>query len=81
MCEIFGDFFSAITIVRRINVKAAGFEGNQVENLDIAHLAIRDVDEGRDVAAQIEQGVLFDGALVLAKARPGKQCQTKIDSG
>ena len=63
------------------HVKAAGFEGNQVENLDIAQFAVRDVDEGRDVAAQIEQGVQFDGALVLAKARPGKQCQTKIDSG
>ena len=44
-------------------------------------LAIRDVNERRNTAAQIDQRMKFDRPLVLAKARPWKQRQTQIDRG
>ena len=45
------------------------------------HLAVADVDEGRDVVAQIEQRVQFDRRLGRAKRCPRKHRQAKIDSG
>jgi len=44
-------------------------------------LAIRDMNERRDIAAQIEQSVQLDRRLLLAKARPRKQRQAQIDGG
>jgi hypothetical protein len=43
------------------------------------HLAVGDVNEGRDRAMQIEQSVHFDSGLMLAESGPGKKRQTKID--
>src|SRR6267378_8402906 len=34
-----------------------------------------------DVAAQVEQGVEFDGAFVFAELGPGKKREAQIDSG
>ena len=42
-------------------------------------LAVRDVDEARDVAAQVEQGVHLHGRLGGAKVCPWKQRQAQID--
>ena len=44
-------------------------------------LAIRDVDECWDVAVRIEQGVHFDGGLMVSELRPRKQRQAEIDGG
>ena len=52
---------------------------NQVEHVDVVHLASRDMDENGNRTAQIDDGVGFDGRLGRAEIRPGKQCQTKID--
>src|SRR2546425_5186343 len=38
-------------------------------------------DYRRNVAAQVEQRMQFDGAFALAKVGPGKQRQAEIDSG
>ena len=43
--------------------------------------AIRDVNEARDIAAQIEQGVQFDRCRARLVRRPGKQRQAQIDGG
>ena len=44
-------------------------------------LAVRDVDEARDVATQIEQGVHLHRRLRGAKVRPWKQRQAQVDGG
>ena len=53
----------------------------QVEHVYFVELAIGDMQERRDVAAQIEQCVQFHGRFGLAKRRPGKERQTQIDRG
>ena len=45
------------------------------------NLAVRNADEGRDVAAQVQQRVQFDGGLVLAEPGPREQRQTQVDGG
>ena len=52
-----------------------------IEDVDLVHLAVADVDEGRDVAAKIEQRVQFDRRLGAAKWRPRKHREAQIDSG
>ena len=61
------------------DVEAAGLEGDLVENVYVVEFAVGDMDEGRNVAPQIEQRVEFDRPLVFAKARPGKKRQAHID--
>ena len=63
------------------DVETARLDEQQVEHVDIVQLAIADVDEGRNGAAQIEQGVQFDGRLVGTKRRPVEQAQAEIDGG
>src|SRR5205085_9476680 len=48
---------------------------------DIVKLAVADVDERRDHAAQVQQGVHLHRSLGRAKRRPVEQAQTKIDRG
>jgi hypothetical protein len=63
------------------DVETARLDEQQVEHVDIVQLAIADVDEGWNGAAQIEQGVQFDGRLVGTKRRPVEQAQAEIDGG
>jgi hypothetical protein len=49
--------------------------------VNVVLLAVRDVDEARDVAAQIEQGVHLHRRLGGAKVRPWKQRQAQVDGG
>jgi len=52
-----------------------------VEDFDIVHLAVADVNKTWDRSTQIHQGVKFDGGFCRAKRRPRKQTQTQIDGG
>ena len=61
------------------HIEAARLEDHQVEDIHVVQLAIRDVDERRDVASQVEQGMQLDRRLFLAEARPRKQRLTQID--
>src|SRR5712691_8439378 len=61
------------------NVEGAGLGQQLVEDVDLVHLAITNVDEGGDVAAQIQQRVQLDGRLGQAERRPRKYRQTEID--
>ena len=63
------------------DIETAGLEGDPVENVHIVELAIGDMDEGRNVAPQVEQRMEFDRALAFAKAGPGKERQAQIDGG
>ena len=45
------------------DIEGAGLGLEKIENFDIVHLAIADVDERGDAAAEIEQRVQFDGCF------------------
>ena len=47
--------------------------------MNIVQLAIRNVDEARDVTAQIQQRVHLDRRFGGAEMRPRKDRQTKVD--
>lgn len=63
------------------DVETAGLEGDPVENVHVVELAIGDMDEGRNVAPQVEQRMKLDRPFVFAKARPWKERQAQIDGG
>src|SRR5215204_1105004 len=63
------------------DVDGARFREQQIEDVNVLQLAVRDVDEARDVAAQIEQRVHLYRRLGGAKVRPWKQRQAQVDGG
>ncbi len=63
------------------DVKRPGFGNDLVENVHIVHLAIADVDEAGDVAAQVEQRMQLDRRLGRTKRCPWKYRQAQIDGG
>ena len=58
---------------------APGFREQQVEGMDVVEFAVRDVDEARDVAPEIEQGVHFHRRLGRPEMRPRKDRQAEIN--
>lgn len=63
------------------DVESAGFGNQQIEHVDVVDPPVGDMDEGRDGAAQVEQGVHFDRALAALKVCPRKQRQAQVDGG
>ena len=47
--------------------------------MDVVHFSIGDVDEVRDIAAQIEQGMHLYCGLGRAEVRPWEDRQARID--
>ena len=50
-----------------------------VQHIDLVRLAIGDVNETGNIAAQVPQGVQLDSRLGRAKRRPGEYRQTQVD--
>ena len=63
------------------HIVGAGFDDQQVQDLDIVQLAVGDLDKGRDGAAQVQEGVQFDGTFGTAEASPREEAQAEIDGG
>ncbi len=63
------------------DVKRTGLGDQLIEDMNLVHLAIADVEEGRDIAAQIEQRVQFDRSLGGTERCPRKYRQAQIDGG
>src|ERR1700748_3206878 len=61
------------------DVDRARLGKQQVERVNVVQFAVRDVDEARDVAAQVQQRVHLDRRLGRAEMRPRKDRQTKVD--
>ncbi len=51
-------------------VVGAGLDDQIVQGIDLVHLAVADMNKCGYGAAQIEQGVQFDGRFVCSKRRP-----------
>jgi hypothetical protein len=61
------------------HVIGSRFWQEQIEHVDIVHLAVGNMDKAGDISAQIEQRVKFDGRFRRSKRCPGKHRQTQID--
>src|ERR1035437_1324008 len=62
-------------------VERAGLDRQQVQDPDIADAAAGNMHKTRDIAAQVQQRVQLDGALVPAELGPGKQRKAKVHGG
>jgi len=61
------------------HVEGAGLQAEHVQHVHVVQLAVADVDEGGNGAAQVQQRVQLDGRLGGAKRRPVEQAQAQID--
>ena len=61
------------------DVEGAGLDKQQVQHIDVVHLAVGDVDESGDRSPQIEQRVQLHGRFGGAKQRPRERGQAQID--
>ena len=61
------------------DVEGSRFWNQDVKDIDVMERSIGDFDKRGDVAAEVHEGVHFDGGLMLAKRRPGKEGQAKVD--
>ncbi len=59
-----------VQIAQIHDVEGPGFEGQNIEHIDIAQLAVADVNEAGNGATQIKQRVQLDRRLGRAKRRP-----------
>ena len=59
------------------DVEGAGLGDEFVEHPGIVPARAGDVDESRDIAAQIEQRMELDGGLGALERRPGEQRQAE----
>jgi hypothetical protein len=60
-------------------VVSTRLDGQHVQHLHIVHLAVADMDEGRNCATQVLNGVHLVGGLGVAKRCPVDHTQTKVD--
>ncbi len=63
------------------DIEGAGFGGEFVEHPGVVPPGAGDMDESRDVAAQIQQRVQLDGGLALLERRPREDREAEIDGG
>src|SRR5271157_6496991 len=63
------------------DVDGAGFGNEFVEDVNLVYFRGCNVDEGRNVAMQIEQGVHLHGGVLRSVPSPGKERKTKVDGG
>ena len=61
------------------DVESTRFDGQDIEHIDVSHLAVADVNEAGNAATQIQQRVQLDGRLGGTKRRPIEQAQAQVD--
>ena len=63
------------------DVEGSGLGQKQVQDVDVMELAVGNVNECRDMTAQIEERMKLDGRFGFAKMGPREQRQAKINGG
>jgi len=61
------------------DIDGTGFGKQQIERMHVGQFAVRHVNEARDVAAQVEQGVHLHRRLGGAEMSPRKDRQAQVD--
>ena len=72
---------SKVDVAAIHHIERARLQDQDIEHIDLVHLAIADVDEGGNRAPEVEQGVQLDGSLGFAKRGPFEQAQAQVDGG
>ncbi len=72
---------SKVDVASAHDVVRAWPQDQDLQNIDLVHLAIADLDKGRNRASEVQQDVQLDGCLGFAKRRSVEQTQTQIDGG
>ena len=72
---------SKVDVAAIHHIERARLQDQDIEHVDLVHLAIADVDEGGNRAPEFEQGVQLHGGLGFAKRGPLEQAQTQVDGG
>lgn len=63
------------------HIHRPGFGNQHVERMHVVQLAVRDMNEAGNIAAQIQQRVHLYRRFGGTEQRPGKQRQAPIDGG
>ena len=63
------------------DVEGSGFGQEQVQDVDVMELAVGNVNECRDMPAEIEQRMKLDRRFGFTEMGPREQGQSKIDGG
>jgi len=63
------------------HIDGARLGPHPVEHVDVVHLAVGNMNEFRDIPAQVQQGVHLDCGLGASERRPGIQGQAQVDGG
>ena len=63
------------------HIERPWLQDQDVQHIDLVHLAVADVDERGNRAPEVQQGMQLDGCLGFAKRRPVEQTQAQIDGG
>jgi hypothetical protein len=61
------------------HVERARLGHDLIQHVHVVHFAIGDVNECRNIAAQVQQRVHLDCCLATPESGPRKQCQAQID--
>jgi hypothetical protein len=63
------------------NVKAASFWDEDVKHVDLVHLAIRDMNKGRNIPPEVKQSMEFDGGLGSTEPGPREYREAQVYRG
>ena len=61
------------------DIESACFQRKDVQNVDLVEFPIGDVDEARNIAPQIQQGMKPDSSLCCPEVCPGENGKAQID--
>ena len=61
------------------HIESSRFWHKQIQDADILHLAVADMNEGRNGTSQIQKSMEFDSSLCFSEFCPWEQCKTQID--
>src|SRR5258708_1673355 len=61
--------------------EGSGFDGENVESVQIVALSAGDIDEGGNGAVNIDQGMKLYGRLGFSEFGPGEERQAEINGG
>ena len=63
------------------DVERAGLQKQDIQHIDLVHLAIPDMDKCWNGVTQVQQGLELDDSLGFANRSPVEQAETQIDGG
>ena len=72
---------SKVDVATVHHVELTRLQDQDVQHIDLVHLAVADVNEGGNRAPEVQQCVQLDDCLGFPKRRPLEQAQAQIDGG